>query len=99
MGQMIKNAPVQRQFEQIRVGALLEEYTGLRIVPSRSNELVIRGELQFTVAGPMSQLITDRYEVELRISPRFPNDAPAVREIGGRIPREYHKLDVAAHQQ
>jgi hypothetical protein len=59
--------------------------------------LKFTGELHFQVIGPGGEAIEDSYAVELRIPPSFPtvtrNDAPTAREMAGRIPKTYHKLE------
>jgi hypothetical protein len=83
---------LRQRHERLRVDALLERHDGLRIVPSRSRDLVIAGPLHFRVRGPDHEEIEDEYEVELRVPPGFPSALPTARELGGRIPGTHHKL-------
>ena len=83
---------VRQKYEQLRIPDLLDQHRGLRIVPNRTIDLVLRGQLSFQVTGPDQKVIQDSYEVEIRVPPSFPHSIPQVREIGGRIPRHYHKL-------
>lgn len=34
--------------------------------------------------------IKDKYEIEINVSDKYPSIIPSVKEIGGRIPKEYH---------
>lgn len=81
------------RYELLQVEAVLQRYAGLRIVPTRADELRLAGVLAFHVTGPDGETIEDQYDVDVRVSPRFPTAIPLVRETGGRIDEEYHKLE------
>ncbi len=83
---------VDQRYEQLRVAALLDQHSGLRILPSRNDDLVFNGSLRFVVNGPENESIEDQYDVEMRAHPGFPSVLPSVRETAGRIPASYHKL-------
>jgi hypothetical protein len=83
---------VRRWYERLEVGALLREHRGLHIVPAGNGELVLAGTVHFQGPGLADDVIEDRYSIELRVPPGFPDDEPTVRETDGRIPRDYHKL-------
>src|SRR5881396_554249 len=82
----------RQRYEQLQVESLLDQHGGLRIVPSRSDDLILCGTLRFHVSGPEGEIIEDEYEVEVRVRPEFPRTLPTAREIGGRIPKTFHKL-------
>lgn len=87
---------VHERYEQLQVETVLDRYAGLRITPTRADELRLVGPLAFQVKGPDGETIEDEYDVEIRVSPRFPVGVPLVRETGGRIDEAYHKLDDGA---
>ena len=82
----------RRRYERLEVDALLERYSGLRIEPSRGQDLVLSGTLAFLVVGPARETIEDQYDIRISVHPDFPTVLPRVRELGGRIPETYHKL-------
>lgn len=88
--------PTRDRYEQWQVEAVLQRYAGLRIVPARADELRFAGALAFHVTGPDGETIEDQYDVDVRVSPRFPTAVPMVLETGGRIDDEYHKLEGGA---
>lgn len=75
-----------------RVDDLLEKYSGLRLVPIRSEGLKLAGPITFSAQARDLESITDEYEVEITVPPKFPRAVPAVRETAGRIPPTYHTL-------
>lgn len=79
--------------ERLQVGVVLEEYPTLRLAPATDDGLLLRGSLHFIVAGPEGEVIDDVYQLEISIAPGFPDTLPLVREIGGRIPADFHKLE------
>lgn len=74
------------------VDELLIRYPGLRLIPSREKDVVIRGTIAFQATHGDREVIADEYEVELVIHERFPESVPSIRELGGRIPDSFHKL-------
>lgn len=74
------------------VDRVLERYRGLRIVPVRDG-LRVAGKLAFNVVGPGGVTIADSYDVDVRLPSGMPDHLPEVRETGGRIPRDFHKLE------
>jgi len=68
-------------------------------VHSRFPDLLLekRAEGAFVVTGALSfrmeheqREILDSYEVEIRVPPSYPQSPPAVKEVGGRIPKDFH---------
>jgi hypothetical protein len=62
------------------------------IIPSRGEELKIKGFFEFS-AQPINGIeIRDTYELEITIPNGFPKDIPEVKEVGRKIPRNamYH---------
>lgn len=81
------------RYDQLLVEAVLDRYAGLRIIPSRSDDLRLAGPLAFSAIGPDGVTIDDEYDVEIAVAPEFPVRIPKVRERGGRIAPDYHKLE------
>jgi hypothetical protein len=44
----------------------------------------------FSADAPGRERISDRYEVELLVPKDFPKEPVVVREIGGRVPKDFH---------
>jgi hypothetical protein len=72
--------------------ALLTQYTGLALRPSsEAGVLIIAGDLEFEAMEPCgSGSARASFQIELRVGPAFPRDAPQVRDLGGQIPRGFH---------
>jgi hypothetical protein len=71
----------------------VHKYRGLSIAPSAGSNLRIVGNLAFRATGPGGLVVEDEYEIDLSIPPEFPAALPRVWETGGRIPKDYHKLE------
>jgi hypothetical protein len=84
---------IQEQYGRWRLGDLLLQHPGLGIVPSSDNGLVLAGELNFILRGPAHAPIEDTYAVEMQVPSSFPRRLPGVKETGGRIPEDFHKLE------
>jgi hypothetical protein len=87
---------IRQRHEALQLGAVLERYPGLRIVPSADERLVLKGQLDFHVEGPSGEAIEDSYAVIISVGPGFPEILPRVKETGGRIPPDFHKLEGGA---
>lgn len=72
---------------------LLTRHTGLRIEPSPSEDVIIKGALSFRLIGPNEVVIEDEYDVEIHVPMDFPIGVPTTYETGQRIPDDYHKLE------
>ena len=84
---------VQERHTRWRLAELLRQYPMLRIVPSESDELILKGTLPFHVVGPDGRVIADQYDVEISVPPDFPRMLALARETAERIPPNYHKLE------
>ena len=74
------------------ITALLDKYPDLRLRPSKDRNTTIAGSLEFSAHTRGQAQVTDRYEICISIPPDYPRSVPLVRETGGRIPRDFHKL-------
>lgn len=72
---------------------LLRKYPELRLQPTKGNETIIAGGLEFSAQTRGQNLISDRYEISISVPPDYPRAIPLVRETATRIPRDFHKLD------
>lgn len=80
-------------FDRLQVDVVLEEHPTLRLAPATDDGLLLRGSLPFRVAGPEGEVIEDAYQLDISIARGFPDTLPLVRETGGRIPADFHKLE------
>jgi len=87
------SSALRDRYDQLLVETVLDRYSGLRIVPSRGGDLRLAGALAFNAIGPDGETIDDEYDVEITVAPGFPIRIPGVRERGGRIAQDYHKLE------
>lgn len=73
----------------IGVAEFLASQPGMRLVPSFDRTIVIRGALNINcVFGP--DHVEDTFHVEILIPYAFPNAIPSVRDLSGRIPKDFH---------
>lgn len=84
---------LHRWYEQVQLTTLLSEHTELRVLPCDNELLVIAGTVGFEGPGENDEIITDAYDIKMWVPPSFPEVAPLVRETGGRIPPDFHKLE------
>ena len=68
---------------------LLFDHPGLRLVPSSSAQTQIAGTIAFRCTNGV-ELVEDTFEIEISLPDGFPKTLPLVREVGGRIPRDFH---------
>lgn len=64
----------------------LREYPGMSIVPSRSDNLFLKGEFSFN-AQFEDHRISDAYQLKIEIPHDFPRRSPRVWELDKKIPR------------
>ena len=84
---------LHHRYVRWKIEDLLAKYPGLRLSPSDDECVTIAGPLAFVAEAPGKERIADEYEIRLSAPAEFPFRIPSVREIGGRIPRSFHKLD------
>jgi len=75
------------------IAELLDKYPELRLRPTERGYTTIAGSFEFTAQARGQGPIADCYEISISVPPDYPRTPPLVRETGGRIPRDYHKLD------
>lgn len=78
-----------KPFQDWGLTGLLAKYPGLRVQPQVNGTLVLAGELYFN-ARYKRKVIADTYSIQIEVSDRFPVELPRVKEIGGRIPADFH---------
>lgn len=70
-----------------------QRFPDLSLRPSDRGRVVIAGTIGLEVRHEARDLcLRDEYFVEMEIAEGFPDQLPLVREIGGRIPKDFHKL-------
>ena len=75
------------------VEELLRKYPELRLQPTKRDETLIAGSLEFSAQTRGQKLISDRYEISCSVPAEYPRAIPLVRETATRIPRDFHKLN------
>lgn len=73
------------EFDDVR-----QVFQGLGLYDGEKEDCVITGVLSFT-SNLESGEITDSYEVRIHVTRDYPQEMPTVLEIGGRIPKEFHR--------
>ena len=82
--------PSRRRYQILRLGDLLRDQPGLRVLPVVDSELRLAGTFTFSADSPGSERINDSYQIQIMVPRDFPADVPAVKETGGRIPKTFH---------
>jgi len=72
-----------------QLAELMEIYRGLTNLTELEHETLLSGSLPFEASADGLETVTDKFEIELRIPPVFPDMLPRVRETAGRIERSY----------
>lgn len=70
-----------------RLAEMLALHPGLALMPSRSADVVIEGDLYFRRAGPGGVVIADTYTLSIEVPRTFPRALPRVVETRGKVPR------------
>jgi hypothetical protein len=84
---------LRQQLERWQMGELLRNYPGLRLSSVTASHVKMRGALLFSAQAPDKEQITDEFQIAIAIPHEFPQEIPSVREIAGRIPGSFHKLN------
>lgn len=69
---------------------MLGRYPGLRVKPQTNGSLLLVGDFDFHARFRDSEII-DSYLIEIEVPDGFPFELPRVREVGGRIPADFHR--------
>lgn len=72
---------------------LKNKYPELSLAIDGTGQWVIKGRLNSS-AQYNGISIDDEYDVEISIPPNYPFVPPSVREVGDRIPKDYHHSDL-----
>ena len=81
---MMDQDSIQKEFATVK-----ERYPDLFLGKNSEGAWRIIGDLHFR--GEFEgQEIVDKYSVEIQIPMSYPNELPLVKEVGGRIPKEFH---------
>jgi len=60
----------------------------MRVGPSTGRAVRLRGEFAFTADHEDGPVIEDTYDLDIKITARYPDDLPIIKETGGRVPRD-----------
>lgn len=77
--------------ERWKLNDLLRDQPGLRLKPSPNGRVQLAGVLGFSAEKPGLERIEDAFQVEIAVPAGFPKELPVVKEVGGRIPDNYHR--------
>jgi len=83
---------LRQRFARWRMEELLLKYPGLG-GPASYTYVNLAGTLFFCAEGPSKERIEDEYKIEILVPLGFPERIPSVREVAGRIPASFHKLE------
>src|SRR4051812_32987046 len=72
---------------------VLCRYPGLSIRPADDCALTLAGTLAFTATARDLETISDSYDISISVHDAFPRRLPRVRDLGARIPADYHRMD------
>ena len=86
----LKTESVTARYDRWRLSNLLRRYPGLVVKPSREDEFVLRGELQFVASHREYGQVEDCFSVEISVARDFPESTPSVYETGGRVSDDFH---------
>ena len=82
---------VGRAWRQMRLEEVLDTHPGLRIVPTTdADRICLRGILCFDAELVGAGTIRDAFPIAMDIPLAFPKLLPTVRELSGRVTRDYH---------
>jgi len=78
--------------EVLKLREFLCAHPGMMVRPGGGRDLIVEGDFEFMALSPAHGEVTDTFNLQVRIPPRYPRDLPVVYELGGRIPRDgnYH---------
>lgn len=79
----------QKELIQSQFNELKSIYPGLSLLEKDDGIFLIQGMLDFS-ANYNEVIIEDIFDIEIVIPVGYPHNLPEVREIGGRIPRNFH---------
>lgn len=80
-----------QQWDIWRLQDVLRTHPRLRVKPCpEPHGLHIEGEVQFDARPDGAGAIEDTYTVAIFVPANFPQSIPVVRELGGRVPKDYH---------
>jgi hypothetical protein len=80
----------QDKFEQWKLDELLRAYPGMSLRPVINGQVRFAGTLSFSAEATGLERIDDEYELEFAIPQEFPRELPFVREVTGRINKDFH---------
>jgi hypothetical protein len=85
--------PYAAAFARLELTRLFDRFPDLAIQPSEFGSVRISGSVDFQVEDAELGHLIDTYSVEIVVPQSFPIGLPTVREVGGRIPKTFHKLN------
>lgn len=85
--------PVAALWSRWALSEFLDHYPDFSVRPSPTGAVVLAGHLDFMAVHEEIGQISDSFHIEICVPNLFPLVPPNVRELAGRIPKTFHKLD------
>lgn len=91
LGANVSSYKRNAEFFERELGAIKSDYPNLHY-RNTTNGLVLEGKIAFDITcREVNERIRDSFFVQIVFPDNYPQDYPTVKEIGGRIPNNYHK--------
>ena len=85
-------SPWSAILHRLGIDDLLRRFPDLALRPQRDGQIVVTGDVRFSVRVPKFGVVEDGFSIEIHIPNSFPSTLPSFFERNGRIPKTYHKL-------
>lgn len=79
----------RQQYEKWGINDVLRTHPDLSIRPNSGSGVVIAGDFTFCACFDGHEIL-DSYEIQISVPDAFPRELPTAKELGGRIPRNFH---------
>lgn len=84
---------MRNPYATLELDSFFQRFPDLSLRPSGRGYVLIAGTVEFQVRDEApDRYIRDQFSIEIEVPESFPNRLPFVREVGGRIPKDFHKL-------
>jgi hypothetical protein len=84
---------MRNPYAALELDSFFQRFPDLSLRPSDRGCVLIAGTVEFQVQDDLSdRRLRDQFSIEIYVLESFPALVPLVREVGGRIPKTFHKL-------
>jgi len=77
-------------YDSLCLHELLAKYTALEVKLDPAGGLILTGELSFDAGAPGYNKIQGAFNITIRVPETFPRAIPTVKELDGKIPKDFH---------